>query len=42
MQELFFNPGGPDPYVKTAPAAAILTAAGITAHYADLGNTSSG
>jgi ABC-type phosphate transport system substrate-binding protein len=42
VQELFFNPGGPDPYVKTAPAAAILTAAGITAHYADLGNTSSG
>jgi hypothetical protein len=42
VQELFFNPGGPQPFVATAPAQAILTAAGVTPFYQDLGNTTSG
>jgi ABC-type phosphate transport system substrate-binding protein len=42
VQELFFNPGGPAPFVNTAPVQAVLTNAGVTAHYEDFGNTTSG
>jgi ABC-type phosphate transport system substrate-binding protein len=42
VQELFFNPGGPAPFVNTAPVQALLNAAGITPFYQDLGNTTSG
>ncbi|MDT4916361.1 MAG: hypothetical protein QOH89_1061 [Pseudonocardiales bacterium] len=42
VQELFFNPGGPAPFLNTAPVQALLTAAGVTPHYEDFGNTTSG
>jgi ABC-type phosphate transport system substrate-binding protein len=42
VQELFFNPGGPQPFIETAPVQAILTAAGVTPFYQDLGNNTSG
>jgi hypothetical protein len=42
VQALFFNPGGPAPFVNTAPAQALLQAAGVTPHYEDFGNTTSG
>jgi ABC-type phosphate transport system substrate-binding protein len=42
VQELFFNPGGPAPFLNTAPVQALLQAAGVTPHYEDFGNTTSG
>jgi ABC-type phosphate transport system substrate-binding protein len=41
VQALFFNPGGPAPYVKTAAGQALLAAAGVTPKYVDKGNTTS-
>jgi hypothetical protein len=42
VQTLFYNPGGPAPYVDSAPGHAILTAAGVTPPYVDLGNATAG
>jgi len=42
VQALFYNPGGPAPYVNTAAGKAILAAAGVTPLYADKGNTTNG
>ncbi|MFL6160260.1 MAG: substrate-binding domain-containing protein [Marmoricola sp.] len=40
VQTLFFNPGGPKPYVDTAAGKSLLTSAGITPTYLDRGNDS--
>lgn len=42
VRELFLNPGGPAPFVNSAPGKALLTAAGVTPDYVDKGNTTSG
>jgi len=42
VQELFFNPGGPTPFINTAPVQALLQAAGVTPHWEDFGNNTSG
>jgi ABC-type phosphate transport system substrate-binding protein len=42
VQELFYNPGGDDPWVKSAPAQAILSSIGLTPLYADKGNATDG
>jgi ABC-type phosphate transport system substrate-binding protein len=33
VQALFYNPGGPDPFVRTPAGEALLTAAGVTPDY---------
>lgn len=42
VQELFYNPGGDDPWVKSAPAQAILQSIGLTPQYEDEGNGTDG
>jgi ABC-type phosphate transport system substrate-binding protein len=42
VQELFLNPGGPTPFIASAPVQALLTAMGVTPHFQDLGNNTSG
>ncbi|MCW2753553.1 MAG: hypothetical protein JWQ32_964 [Marmoricola sp.] len=42
VQTLFSDAGGPVPFVNTAPGKALLTDAGVTPAYSDLGSTTSG
>ena len=42
VQALFSDPTGPEPYLASAPAQTLLTAAGLTPKYDDLGNVTSG
>jgi hypothetical protein len=42
VRELFFNPGGDDPWVNSGPGKALLTDIGLTPAYLDRGNDVSG